>query len=270
VSEYPLLSPVHTRVSLFDKPDTIAEKGFLKIEVVDSGCGISESDIDKVFGKFSQVGDKSNRKFGCGLGLWITYQLCEKMGGGIKVFSKLGKGSTFVAVLKTQSILTIPEIADNLLASSQNNVSHKLRALVVDDNTINRNLMKDYLEKLNFEVVTTVKCFEAFDIFKERGPSYFELIFMDLDMPTVNDIVSCKVIREYEKAKGWPPVNIVIITATCTSDQFAQCMNKDGKIKAFAVFKKPFSFSDCKMFITDYVKVLIRRQALRTLGTRSL
>jgi signal transduction histidine kinase len=81
-----------------------SRKGLLKISITDSGCGISEENLNKLFKQFSQVSDKrSMRMIGSGLGLFITKLLCEKMGGIIKAYSKEGKGTTFVLCIPAES-----------------------------------------------------------------------------------------------------------------------------------------------------------------------
>ena len=73
------------------------KKRFIKIEVSDSGCGIPEESISKLFEMFEQVHqDGNNRRGGTGLGLWICKQLCQKMDGDIKLYSRVGHGTNFV------------------------------------------------------------------------------------------------------------------------------------------------------------------------------
>ena len=73
-------NPLEAKSEQDDDPDQIPGKLWVKIE--DSGCGISEENISKLFNKFSQVNDDPNkRKIGTGLGLWLCKKLCEKMGG---------------------------------------------------------------------------------------------------------------------------------------------------------------------------------------------
>jgi signal transduction histidine kinase len=71
-----------------------ARDSWVQCSVVDSGCGISEADLGKIFGKFQQVGEK--RRTGTGLGLAITQALVHEHGGDIWVESKLGEGSRFI------------------------------------------------------------------------------------------------------------------------------------------------------------------------------
>ena len=78
----------------------INKKGFLKIEIIDSGFGIDEEDFSKLFQKFVQVGDGSQKRLGKGIALWVTNILCKKMDGDLKVRSIKGKGSVFTAFIK--------------------------------------------------------------------------------------------------------------------------------------------------------------------------
>lgn len=83
-----------------DKLDPKLQRGALKISVVDTGCGMSSESISKLFKMFGQVHeDKSKRKVGTGLGLFITKELCKKMSGEIQVYSKPLKGSAFVVTI---------------------------------------------------------------------------------------------------------------------------------------------------------------------------
>ena len=74
--------------------------GFLKMQVIDSGCGISKEDKDKLFKKFAQVGSDHNKQLGSGLGLWITKNICIQMGGDLQLNSRVDQGSVFTAIIK--------------------------------------------------------------------------------------------------------------------------------------------------------------------------
>ena len=81
-----------------------ATKGYIKIEVTDNGPGISEDEIPKLFGMFSQANNTIGSKYGgTGLGLWICKQLTQKMGGDIVVHSKVDKGSTFLFYIQVDN-----------------------------------------------------------------------------------------------------------------------------------------------------------------------
>ena len=85
--------------------------GYLKISVVDTGCGISEDGVKKLFKKFSQVGNEAQRKVGTGLGLWISKELAERMGGTIRVRSRPGVGSVFEVCIKCPVTLSCQSCA---------------------------------------------------------------------------------------------------------------------------------------------------------------
>ena len=76
------------------------QEGYLKIEVMDSGCGIPQEKMKDLFTKFSQLGSDSDKQVGTGLGLWISHHLCKKMQGDMAAFSKQNIGSVFVGIIK--------------------------------------------------------------------------------------------------------------------------------------------------------------------------
>ena len=81
-------------------PIAETKKGFLKIEIIDSGCGINPTDCANLCKKFTQVGSESNKRLGTGLGLWIVKNLCAKMDGDLVFSSIVDKGSVFIAIVK--------------------------------------------------------------------------------------------------------------------------------------------------------------------------
>ena len=89
---------------------SIAERGVLKIAISDTGCGMNKDQTNKLFHKFTQVtADASKRKLGTGLGLFIIKQICERMNGEAKVFSKQDKGSCFIFCIPTATVSNRPE-----------------------------------------------------------------------------------------------------------------------------------------------------------------
>ena len=88
-------------ISYASKSDqTKISSGYLKLEVIDSGSGITEDDLKNLFQKFGQVGESSKKKLGTGLGLWIVKSLCHGMNGDLRVYSKFQNGSIFVSLIK--------------------------------------------------------------------------------------------------------------------------------------------------------------------------
>ena len=76
---------------------------YLKIEIIDSGCGIRPEYSEEIFKKFTQVGTETQNRLGAGLGLWIAKNICEKMNGELKFHSIENRGTIFVALVKCET-----------------------------------------------------------------------------------------------------------------------------------------------------------------------
>ena len=112
-------------------------KGMLKIIIKDTGCGMNQDSVKKLFQKFSQVSDDaSKRQIGTGLGLYITKEICNKMGGDIRVYSKPGVGSTFIACIPSTSVPAKREALDVGFIKSVF-LQKKAKAIVADDSPFN-------------------------------------------------------------------------------------------------------------------------------------
>lgn len=158
----------------------------LHISVEDTGIGIPPDQLDHVFGEFNQVDSAANRKFeGTGLGLAITKSLIERMGGNVWVDSELGKGSCF------GFRLTLPVAEDQI--PLQGPVSLK-RALVVDDQFINRTILERQLATCGMEVTT---CRSGGEVLAElaRDDGY-DVLITDHEMPEMNGLELAQAVHE--------------------------------------------------------------------------
>jgi len=188
----------------------LGEQALINITVKDSGLGISEDKLDFIFEKFSQIESAYNRKSqGIGLGLAITKELVEKMGGLITVKSALGKGSEFGFTLPLQldKFCSLPEV---------NQEKHKrlkvqaqgMHILVVEDNLINQKVARILLEESGCRVSLAESGAEALRLlFSNPG---FSLVFMDISLPDSNGFEIAQTIREHAPLKNLP---IVAMTA---------------------------------------------------------
>jgi len=190
--------------------------------------------------------EATKRKIGTGLGLWITKELTGKMDGEIKVFSQENQGTTFVVALKCRVAKSINEI--------QNPDNQKLTALVVDDVKDNRDTLKSLLEKCGVQVTDMAENgLVAVNIYKERGPKFFNFVFMDLEMPILNGKLASIKIREIEAKNKWDPVNLVILTGLYGyQPQIENSAREEMKVDYF--FVKPFSLTQCKSVLETYRK----------------
>ncbi|MDR3353991.1 MAG: response regulator, partial [Synergistaceae bacterium] len=205
------------------------EDAIISFSVSDTGIGIKESDIPKLFTKYTQLDTKANRKIeGTGLGLSITKQLVDAMDGTISVRSEYLKGSTFTAKIR-QRIANDRPIGDSLtvdlksmsfmgehmisrrsgLAYSHMPYGH---VLVVDDVGTNLDVTRGLLAPYGLKVDCVSSGREAIDLVRE-GDVKYDLIFMDHMMPELDGIETTKIIRNDIGTEYARSVPIVALTA---------------------------------------------------------
>ena len=171
-------------------------KGFIKIQVVDSGCGMSPEILNKLFQTFSQADSSITRKFGgAGLGLYVTKQIIQKMGGEIHAYSQGGGGSTFVVLIPAQTarkedVVRLPASETNILQTNQSGIEDLPRALIVDDYSMNQLILSSYLKELDIQSDIACNGAEALEMFKSKPKGYYSFITMDLQMPMMDGITA--------------------------------------------------------------------------------
>lgn len=174
--------------------------------VQDTGKGMKNQTIDKIFGAFEQEDNGKTRKYtGAGLGLFITKEIITRMGGNISVESQLNIGSKFTFNTKCQ-IATKEEKQSTIKISNYIEKTNK-RILLVEDNEINQMLTKELLEPYVDSIVICENGEEAIQI---TNNSNFDIIFMDLHMPKMDGIKATTIIREN---KRYEKVPIIALTA---------------------------------------------------------
>jgi PAS domain S-box-containing protein len=164
----------------------------LKFSIEDTGIGIDQDNIDKIFDPFTQAYPETTRKYGgTGLGLAITRNLIELQGGSIWVDSKPGEGSSFNFVISFQKC---SESHKKLLQPTQvtKNELGTLSVLVAEDNQVNQLLTKGILEQLNFNVVTANTGKEVLELLDNND---VDVILMDIQMPEMNGYEASKQVR---------------------------------------------------------------------------
>lgn len=181
------------------------DKILLNIRIEDSGQGIREEDLEKIFSGFSQVNVKKNRNVeGTGLGLSITKRLVEMMNGSIKVESEFGKGSVFTVLLpqvisseeKMGSYMShrhvSSESGDKSFAYEQDKFAGT-KILVVDDIAMNLKVISKLLSKLGVDVTTASGGEEMLELIKKNR---YDMILLDHMMPNMDGIETLKASRE--------------------------------------------------------------------------
>jgi CheY-like chemotaxis protein/HPt (histidine-containing phosphotransfer) domain-containing protein len=188
--------------------------------VSDTGQGLSEEQQLRLFTAFSQGQQSADRRYGgTGLGLYISKQLTEMMGGHIKVTSQLGFGSQFAVYFPWENteeltILTSQKMADSLLENKpqeeQDVPSLVANILCVDDNEDNLRLVEYLLNKTGAKTKLALNGVEALKIAEEHE---FDLILMDMQMPEMDGIEATRQLLE----KGYDKP-IIMLTANVDSD----------------------------------------------------
>ena len=182
---------------------------WIAVEVTDSGKGISEENMERIFGKFEQENTSTRRVHGgSGLGLAISKQLIELQGGNISCRSELGKGTTFRVELPFRFEGRVSEDVGATDWSKVNLVG--MRLLVVEDLEVNRMLLRQMLRNKGIVMFEAENGKESLEVLKEHE---VDLILMDLHMPEMDGIEATKRIREGRIKGVDSQIPIVCLTA---------------------------------------------------------
>ncbi len=189
------------------------DEELITFQVQDTGCGIREEDLEKIFEDFRQVDSKRNRSVeGTGLGLAIVKHLVELMGGTIHVDSVYGEGTTVTItipqkIVDRRSIAEAPEIPRAELERAEAFTAPGVKVLVVDDNVINRKVARGFLKSYAFDLDEAESGPEAIELV--RGKRY-DIIFMDHMMPMMDGIEAAEIIRRDCGENGSTPAMIAL------------------------------------------------------------
>ncbi len=229
-------------------------KVWLVCEVEDSGVGIKAEDQGKIFEPFVQVGKNSSQK-GTGLGLPITKQYVNLMGGTISLTSQVNKGSLFrielpVSKVSAEDIMAIKPHQNQVVGLSPNQILYRL--LIVDDNFENRLLLKKILQPLGFQLREACNGQEAIEIFQQWQP---HLIWMDIRMPVMGGKEATRQIKALPNGKD---TVVVALTASVFEDQ------RDELFKAGvdAFVSKPYRIDEIFSCLHQCLNVEFIYQAL--------
>ena len=188
------------------------DAGGVVFSVTDTGIGIAEADLPKLFQRFSQIDGSNSRSYGgTGLGLAISRGLVEAMGGTISVTSAPGAGSVFrvsLPLVETQAPET-DEGAARIAAPPS-------RILLVEDSVQNREIVQAILERAGHRVITATDGVEGVAAARAGG---FDLVLMDMQMPRMDGAAATAAIRALPPPTGRVP--ILALTANVLPEQIA-------------------------------------------------
>ncbi|WP_295408307.1 ATP-binding protein [uncultured Thiocystis sp.] len=192
--------------------------------VRDSGIGMDAAGIARLFQPFSQADDSITRKFGgTGLGLMISKELIEAMGGAIDVESAPNVGSVFRFWLPLREAASIPECAAVAAPSNPQETLASLvagRVLLVDDNRVNQQLAGAMLNRLGLSHDFANNGAEAL---RQLASADYALVLMDMEMPEMDGVTATTHIRAQEAARGTARLPIIAMTANAMQEDRERC-----------------------------------------------
>jgi signal transduction histidine kinase/ABC-type amino acid transport substrate-binding protein/DNA-binding response OmpR family regulator len=193
----------------------------LYFSVRDTGIGMTEEQLEKMFQSFSQADTSTTRKYGgTGLGLAICKKLTELMHGSIGVESTYGEGSNFFFTLTFEK-----QLDDHVPVAYQLSELADMRVLVVDDNKTSREILSSILESFQFDVDIAVNGNDALEKLKlAQDSNPYRLVLMDWKMPGMDGIQASKELRHVIQPEAYPTV--IMVTAF-GKDEAAKAAEKD-------------------------------------------
>lgn len=206
-------------------------KSRLIVEIQDTGSGIPENEIGRLFKHFVQTSSGMSKTSGTGLGLALSRELANLMGGDITVKSDFGAGSvfTFYIVIETGRVEDVQEVISRSVVGIENGME-PFKILVVDDTDENRQVAVELLDLVGFKTMEAVDGEDAVKKFEEWNP---DLILMDMRMPVIDGYEATRRIKLTEKGRQTP---VVALTASSFEDE----RKKIGDLDIQAYIRKPF------------------------------
>jgi signal transduction histidine kinase/DNA-binding NarL/FixJ family response regulator len=206
--------------SPYSDPKAIA----LRFDVTDTGIGMSDEVIDRLFHPFHQADDSTTRRFGgTGLGLSIAKQLVEMMGSQFEVESELGKGSRFGFLVALPRGTDLPFLRDSRTGVD---AVAELRALsphvlVAEDTPLNRELIERMLVSVGCRVTSVENGRDA--VSQLCAQHDFALALIDWHMPELDGLEATRRVRAHEREHGLPRLPILAFTASAFADETERC-----------------------------------------------
>lgn len=220
----------------------------------DNGIGMTKKIQENIFDMFTRADDSQTSKIqGTGLGLSITRNIAQMMNGSIHVDSELGKGSTFTMTIFLK--LQDNDVNNNKIMPDDNKVNQNSRndltghrVLLVEDNELNREIAREFLEMRNLDIEEAHNGLEAVEKFSLSEKGYYDIILMDIQMPLMNGYDATAKIRglDHPDAKSIP---IIAMTANAFVEDIQNAKNAGMNEH----LSKPIDFDKFSNVLNEYL-----------------
>ena len=196
--------------------------GQLRVAVRDSGIGIDQAAVERLFTAFTQVDGSTTRRFGgTGLGLAISRRMAELMGGGIAVDSAPGVGSTFTLTLPARVVVAAPApVPSRLLPVVSTGRGEGTRVLVAEDNSVNQVVAVRLLAREGCVVDVATNGRHALELYASRA---YDLVLMDCYMPEMDGFEATTHMRALDRGTARTP--IIALTASVLDSDRQRCVD---------------------------------------------
>jgi signal transduction histidine kinase/ActR/RegA family two-component response regulator len=207
----------------------------LCFRVSDTGPGIAENDVERLFQPFTQLDASSTRRFGgTGLGLTICRRLAGLMGGELTVESTVGEGSTFILTIEAEvRAWAAARVEEVVTAQIEEGAS--LRVLVVEDHPVNRMIIEAWLSSAGHHAVAAENGEIALGMCHDQA---YDLILMDVNMPVMDGLTATRRLRETPGPNREVPVVVLSASARAEDHEAGYAAGAD------AYLNKPIDFKE--------------------------
>lgn len=243
---------VRVKITSMDMGDS--DKVKIRMAVADTGIGISEANMSKLFIRFSQVDSSDTRRYGgSGLGLVITKQIVELMGGEIQVQSKEDIGSTFIVEVPMKIVKPADDAVDEFLKKEESpavfsiNAHSKARILVAEDEPVNQQVIGKLLGMAGFSYDIADNGKKAVELFKQK---VYDAALFDVQMPVMDGIAATQEIREIELKEKRKRLPIIAVTARAMFGDKERIL--ENKLDDYIA--KPYNLNDVVETLDKYIE----------------
>lgn len=220
----------------------------IEFSIQDTGIGMDRDQTCRLFQPFAQIHPPSTHRDGSGLGLVITKQLVELMGGNISAKSEVGTGSTFSFNIHFNVIPNQTELTQIPQTEGASHSSKKLKVLLVEDDEINRKIGKMQLEHLGFFVDTVSNGTTALDRF-QKGYTY-NIVLVDCKLEGIDGHETARRLRAYEVSHSKKATPILAFTAHSTPYERDKCL----KAGMNDLIPKPINLHDLSLTLKQWTE----------------